>query len=85
MADQPRDADADNDAGTASDRRSTTGAPRWVRVVGIIALGVVLLFVIVLFTRGPGGPGGHSPGRHTGLAAEHALPFEGDILLVLDP
>jgi hypothetical protein len=39
------------------------GTPRWVKVFGIIAFVVVLLFVILMFTRGPGG---HGPGRHTG-------------------
>lgn len=38
------------------------GTPRWVKVFGVIALVVVLLFVILLLTRGPGG--GHGPGRH---------------------
>ena len=37
------------------------GTPRWVKVFGIIALVVVLLFVFVMFTPCPGG---HSPGRH---------------------
>ena len=41
------------------------GTPRWVKVFGIIAVVVVLLFVILLLTRGPGGRG-HGPGRHTG-------------------
>jgi hypothetical protein len=37
------------------------GTPRWVKVFGIIALVVVLLFVILLFTRGPHrGPGDHT-------------------------
>jgi hypothetical protein len=37
------------------------GTPRWVKVFGIIALLVVLLFVILLFARGPHrGPGDHS-------------------------
>ena len=39
-----------------------TGTPRWVKVFGIIALAVVLLFVFLLLTRGPGG--GHGPNRH---------------------
>jgi hypothetical protein len=39
------------------------GTPRWVKVFGIIALVVVLLFVFLMFTRGPGGH--HGPGRHT--------------------
>ncbi len=42
---------------------ATTGTPRWVKVFGIIALVVVLLFVILLFTRGP--VGDHGPDRHT--------------------
>ena len=39
------------------------GIPRWVKVFGIIAIGLVLLFVIVVLT-GVGGP--HGPGRHVG-------------------
>jgi hypothetical protein len=39
----------------------TTGPPRWVKVFGIVALVVVVLFVILLLT---GGPGRHGPGRH---------------------
>ena len=34
------------------------GTPRWVKVFGIIALALVLLFVILMLT-------GHGPGRHT--------------------
>jgi ABC-type transporter Mla subunit MlaD len=41
------------------------GAPRWVKVFGIIALLVVLLFVVLLVT---GRGGDHGPGRH-GIAA----------------
>jgi len=37
------------------------GAPRWVKVFGIIALVVVLLVVVLLLTGGSG----HGPGRHT--------------------
>jgi hypothetical protein len=37
------------------------GTPRWVKVVGIIAIGLVLLVVILLLT---GGLGRHGPGRH---------------------
>ena len=37
------------------------GTPRWVKVFGIIALVMVLLFVFLMFTRGPGG---HGYGRH---------------------
>lgn len=37
------------------------GAPRWAKVLGIIAIGLLLLAVIIVFT-GVGGP--HGPGRH---------------------
>jgi hypothetical protein len=37
------------------------GTPRWVKVSGIVAIGLVLLVVIILVT-GIGGP--HGPGRH---------------------
>lgn len=39
------------------------GAPRWVKVFGMITIVLVLLFVILMFTRGPGGRG-HGPGLH---------------------
>lgn len=37
------------------------GAPRWAKLLGIIAIGLALLVVIVILT-GVGGP--HGPGRH---------------------
>lgn len=37
------------------------GAPRWVKITGIITIILVLLVVAALFT-GIGGP--HGPGRH---------------------
>jgi ABC-type transporter Mla subunit MlaD len=44
------------------DRESTTGVPRWVKVIGIIALIVVLLVVVIMLTGGGlVGPGGHTP------------------------
>ncbi|GAA0988843.1 hypothetical protein GCM10009555_071380 [Acrocarpospora macrocephala] len=72
MADLPSDSGSSND----------TGPPRWVKVFGIIALALALLFgVLMLF-----GGGTHGPGRHTGgmgtsppvslVAAEHALPVD---------
>jgi hypothetical protein len=36
-----------------------TGAPRWVKVFGIIALAVVVLIVVMLLVGG-----NHGPGRH---------------------
>lgn len=49
MADLPPDPDADSDAGT----------PRWVKVFGIIAIILGLVFVIVHLAGG--GLGGHFP------------------------
>lgn len=40
-----------------------TGMPRWVKVFGIVALALVLLFAVVSFT---GIGGDHGPGRHGG-------------------
>jgi hypothetical protein len=37
---------------------STTGAPRWVKVFGIVVIVLVLLFAILHLT-------GHSPREHT--------------------
>jgi hypothetical protein len=48
------------------------GTPRWVKVFGITALVVVLLFVGLLFTRGPHrGPGHHT--RPSGVI-QHGAP-----------
>lgn len=55
MADPPIHSDSRKD--TAKD----TGMPRWVKILGIIALVVVLLLVVLMLVGG----GGHGPGRHT--------------------
>ncbi|MGH3985549.1 MAG: hypothetical protein ACRDST_23415 [Pseudonocardiaceae bacterium] len=55
-------ADPPPDTGVGPDRESTTGTPRWVKVSGIIAIVLVLLFVIMMFA---GIGGSHGPGRHT--------------------
>ncbi len=57
MADPPPYRDTGGDTGVAPDRESTTGTPRWVKVFGIIALVVVLVFVVMMLT-------GHGPSRH---------------------
>ena len=46
---------AGDDTGVERDGGSTASTPRWVRVFGIIAIVLVLLFVIMLITRGPHG------------------------------
>jgi len=64
MSDTPPNPDSNLGTGAraaASDRESTVGTPRWVKVFGIIALVVVLAFVILLLT---GGGAGHGPSRH---------------------
>jgi hypothetical protein len=60
MADSPSYPDSGDDTGVGSDRGSTTGTPRWVKVFGIVVAVLVVLFIVVLFTGG----GGHGPGRH---------------------
>jgi hypothetical protein len=61
MADLPPDSDSNaetgGDSGTGSDRESTRGTPRWVKVFGIIGLALALLMGLMLLT-------GHGPGRH---------------------
>ncbi len=52
-----------DDAGGERDGGSTTGTPRWVKVVGIIVLVLLLLLFVILMVTGRGG--GHGPGRHT--------------------
>jgi len=42
------------------------GTPRWVKVFGMIAGVVILLFIILLHTRGPHRPGRHMPGGPAG-------------------
>ena len=61
MADLPPYPDSNGGTDVGPERESTTGTPRWVKVFGIIAAVLVLLFVIVMLT----GVGGHGPGRHT--------------------
>jgi hypothetical protein len=55
--------DQDTDTGVAPDREPTTGAPRWVKVLGIIVLGLAILLIgLKLAGIGPD----HGPGRHSG-------------------
>ena len=73
MADPPRSPEAGDDTGAGADPESN-GTPRWVKVSGIVALALVILFVVVMFTGG----GGHGPGRHAlsdgNLVAKHRPP-----------
>lgn len=50
--------DSNGDAGVRPDRGSPPNTPRWVKVFGIIAIVLVLLFVILHLAGG--GFGGHT-------------------------
>jgi hypothetical protein len=69
MAGPPRYSSPGDDTGAGPDGQSLTGMPRWVKVVGIIAVVVVLLVAILLLTRGSGG---HGPSRHTSAGLDQA-------------
>jgi hypothetical protein len=58
MADPPPYSERD----ASPDRGPTTGAPRWVKVSGIIALAVLLLVIILLLTGSDHGPSRHKSG-----------------------
>jgi hypothetical protein len=66
MADLPPYPDESGDTGVGLGRSSTSGIPRWVRVFGIIALVLVLLFVISLLAGVRHGPGLHTPSGDAG-------------------
>lgn len=63
MTNRPPSPDVDDsDAAVGSDRE-LTGAPRWVKVFGIVVLALAVLFVGLKVTGiGPS----HGPGRHPG-------------------
>lgn len=62
MADPDASAEPDRGAGddTGAGRGSPPGAPRWVKVSGIVALVLALLITAVLLLGG----GGHGPAQH---------------------
>jgi hypothetical protein len=62
MADPAANSDAGNNTGAGPYREPPAGTPRWVKVFGLIALVVLVLFVVVLLVGG----GKHGPGRHSG-------------------
>jgi hypothetical protein len=63
MTDPPRRPETDDDSGMRYDDESTTGVPRWVKVVGIVVAVLALLVAVVALT---GVGGGHGPRRHGG-------------------
>ncbi len=58
--------DAGNDTGMGPGRGPTTGAPRWAKVLGIIALVGAMLVGILLLAGGDHGPGRHTTGDDAG-------------------
>lgn len=52
--------------------RSMRGTPGWVKVFGIIALVLILLFVISLLTGARHGPGMHTPSGDAGGYSRHS-------------
>jgi hypothetical protein len=63
MADPPPQSDTGDDTDAGRGPTSTTGTPRWMKVIGIGIIVLVVLVVILLLTGG--GLGGHGPGMHT--------------------
>lgn len=52
QTDLPSHSGSSEDASARPDRGFTTGTPRWIYVVGIHAIGLVLLFVVLHLTDG---------------------------------
>jgi hypothetical protein len=84
MTDRPQFPESGDDSGMRYDDESTTGLPRWVKVVGIVVAIMALLVVIMMLV---GGGGRHNPLRHVGergsispakiIIGVHALPATG--------
>jgi hypothetical protein len=68
MADRTPDWDRDDDA-ERLERGPPTGTPRWVKVFGVVAIVVLVLFVVLLVFGGD-----HGPSRHSGDPGGQALP-----------
>lgn len=49
---------------TGTEGPPLVGAPRWAKVMGLVALALAVLLVALLAAGGGGG--GHGPGRHQG-------------------
>jgi hypothetical protein len=78
LGDTPRYPETGDDTDVGPDRGSTPGTPRWVKVFGLIALVVIVLFVVVtLIGGGEHGPGRHTPAGGSGTRGGHTGPPPG--------
>jgi hypothetical protein len=75
MTDPPPGARSD-DSGSRPGRQSTTGAPRWVKVFGIIVIVLVVLFAILQLT---GWVEAHGPGRRLSLSSLDGTPLHSPV------
>jgi hypothetical protein len=64
MTDQPVDPTS-----TSGEVPPHPGAPRWVKVMGILVLLLAVVLVVAMLSGGGGDGGGHGPGRHSSPAA----------------
>lgn len=62
MTDLPPESKAGDKTEPGPDREAATGAPRWMKAIGIGLIVVVLLVLVLVVTNG--GAGGHGPGMH---------------------
>lgn len=66
---------------TKPDHQSPPGMPRWVKVLGIVALVLILLLVILMLVADP--DGGHGPSRHLPSGGAGDIPSDPiEIILV---
>lgn len=60
MTELPPSPDSASNTGVGSDRGSAASTPHWVKILGILAVILVLAFVVLHITgNSPFGPGGH--------------------------
>lgn len=75
MADLPPDLDTTpDDPAVGRDRSSAPGTPRWVLVLGVIAIVLIVAFVVQAVIGGGHGPGMHAPASGAGGQAASSTP-----------
>jgi hypothetical protein len=63
MSDPSHHPGAESDTPARTERESSDGTPRWVKVSAIV-FGILVLLIVIVFLVGGGPLGGHGPGRH---------------------